>query len=727
VLTYRDELGAQSDLLRVALGDIAGAEGIERLVLEPLSLASVRALADGQGIDARTLHDRTGGNPYYLREVLAAGGSSVPPTVRDAVLARVSRLEPAVRAVLDVVSASTRPLEIDLLEAVCADHAGGLGPAIAAGMLVDNGSTVSFRHEIAREAVETAISLPARRDLHRRIIGLLEGMPDVDAARVAHHAELAGDLPMTLRAARTAALRAAAVGANREAAAQYARALRAAGSLPPAGRAELHEQRSVALYASDDQLESIAALQAAIDLYHEAGEVEREADAMRAMAPRLMCRGLVDGARAAALGALTLLEQRPPGREVGRALSSLAHLHLSTEQYGDAIEVGTRAVELSTRFDDVETRVEAAITVATAELLGDGLGALPALERALASARAADLKLQVARGLHNGALAAVTTRVHPVADRWIGEGLAYTLQYDLDLWRLAILGLRVLSELDRGEWTVATETAEGLIASLYDSPEPRAQGVLVRALVRARRGDPGVPAVLADEVGFMEPEPVWLSQLACAEAEIAWLSGRSVPPEAADEAYRVVRVLGTVRPLAELSIWRHRAGLEVSRDVRFPDHFELELDGRHRAASAAWRLLGCPYESAVVLSLSEDPADVHEAHGQLQEIGAGPAARLAARRLREMGVRGVVRGPRRATRRNPAHLTARELDVLALVADGLGNAEIAERLFLSTRTVDHHVSAILRKLGVANRARAIVAATEAGIVSPGAQAQSAPA
>jgi DNA-binding CsgD family transcriptional regulator len=236
-----------------------------------------------------------------------------------------------------------------------------------------------------------------------------------------------------------------------------------------------------------------------------------------------------------------------------------------------------------------------------------------------------------------------------------------------------------------------------------------------------------VPEALADELSFMEPAPAWRVYSAPAGAELAWLAGRPWPGADADEVYRLARGQDAPWPLAGVTLWRHRLGLEVARDAPLPDPVELELDGRHRAASAAWRLLGCPYEAAVALGLSDDPADVHEAHGLLQAMGAGGAAMLAARRLREMGVRGIVRGPRRATRRNPAHLTARELDVLALVADGLGNAEIADRLFLSTRTVDHHVSAILRKLGVANRGRAIIAATEAGIVSPAARAQNAPA
>ena len=482
-------------------------------------------------------------------------------------------------------------------------------PAIAGGMLVDSGAAVSFRHEIAREAVETAIPCPSCATCTGASSRLLEQARDVDPARVAHHAELAGDGPTTLRAARAAAARAAAVGANREAGAQYARALRVAGSLPPAERAALHEARSVALYASDDQLESIAALQAAIDLYHESGEVEREADAMRAMAPRLMCRGLVEDARAAALGALALVEQLPVGREVGRALGSLAHLHLSSDELGDAIAIGARAVDISDRFGDVQTRLDAAITIATAELLRDGPGAAAGLERALAEARAADCKLEVARALHNLSLGAVAHRAHALADRWIAEGLAYTVSYDLDLWRLAILGVRAISELDRGDWTAAVETAEGLVAHLYDSPEPRAIGLLVRALVRARRGDPGVPASLADEVAFMQPAPAWRIILASAEAELAWLGGRSAASDEQDAAYRFALAQEAPWPLAQLTLWRQRTGLAIEPCAALPDPVALELAGRHRAASAAWRLCGCPYESALALTFSDDPAD----------------------------------------------------------------------------------------------------------------------
>src|SRR5213078_4157101 len=146
-----------------------------------------------------------------------------------------------------------------------------------------------------------------------------------------------------------------------------------------------------------------------------------------------------------------------------------------------------------------------------------------------------------------------------------------------------------------------------------------------------------------------------------------------------------------------------------------PEPYALEMNGEWARAAQAWSELGCPYEAAIALSAADDDDALRRALEELHGLGARPAAAIVARRLRKRGARGLPRGPRQATTRNPGGLTARELEVLELVARGLRNADIAERLFLSEKTVDHHVSAILRKLGARTRAEASVKAVRLGL------------
>jgi DNA-binding NarL/FixJ family response regulator len=163
-------------------------------------------------------------------------------------------------------------------------------------------------------------------------------------------------------------------------------------------------------------------------------------------------------------------------------------------------------------------------------------------------------------------------------------------------------------------------------------------------------------------------------------------------------------------------LWRRRAGLGDAVDpAELPEPYRTELSRELDAAAERWAALGCPYEAALALAASEDPDTLRRSHAELRRLGARSAASRVARALRERGVRDVRRGPRAATRQNPAGLTARELEVLELVAEGLRNAEIAGRLFLSEKTVDHHVSAILRKLGVHTRGQAGAEAVRLGV------------
>ena len=285
--------------------------------------------------------------------------------------------------------------------------------------------------------------------------------------------------------------------------------------------------------------------------------------------------------------------------------------------------------------------------------------------------------------------------------------------------RLYLIANRARAELDTGRWTDAVNSAAAVLRVPRASTTPRIMTLVILALVRARRGDPQVWDPLDEAWALAEPtrELLRVAPVAAERAEAAWLEGRN---ETIAESTEMALDLAVRRRsswrIGELACWRRRAGSQEEIPAGAAEPFALELRGKREAAAQRWTEIGCPYEAALALADADEDDALRRALAELHRLGARPAAAIVARRLHERGARGVARGPRRTTKANPANLTTRELEVLQLVAQGLRNADIADRLFLSRKTVAHHVSAILRKLDVASRGQAGAKALQLGIV-----------
>jgi DNA-binding CsgD family transcriptional regulator/tetratricopeptide (TPR) repeat protein len=693
VATYRDDEVVGDHPLRVVLGELASARGVVRLAVPPLSLDAVRVLAEPLEADAEAIHRLTLGNAFYVTEILAAGSGRLPETVRDAVLARVALLEEPARRLLEAVAVVPRRAEVALLEAIAPAETQHLDEALASGVLRAAGDAVAFRHELARLAVEGEISPHRRRELHTAILTALA--ESGDDARLAHHAEEAGDADAVLRHALPAARAASAASSHREAAAQYRRALRFAGGLDARARAEV-----LAAHAHECQLtgaheETIEARREALRLFEELGDELAAADMLARLANPLIGANRHPEAERASLEAIERLERHPLGPELVNAYATQAYLRMLARDNADGVVWGERALSAAEELGDEDGVMFALNMIGTSHLMGGEIErGVEYLLRSLELARAAGSELRIAGAL--GMLGSGLGEMYQLddAERWLLEQIRFADERDLSgayyvSWLACV-------RLYQGRWEEAATLGARTAAS--SQIIARITGRIALGRVRARRGDPGVfdalDAALEDALPGGHLQRV--GHVRAARAEAAWLVGD--PERAVEEASAAYELALEKRHLwfaGELAYWQWRAGALDEAPAWIAEPYRLQLDGDAAAAAAAWRARGCPYEAARTLADAEDEAALDE----LERLGARP---LAADLRRRLG----LRGPREATRANPAGLTARELEVLELIAAGLQNREIAERLVLSTRTVDHHVSAVLRKLGARTRGEA---------------------
>ena len=722
VLSFRDDCLDREHPLGLVLGELPPHAVSARIELSGLSSIAVRDMARDTSIDADVLHARTAGNPFFVTEALAAGTTAVPATVRDAVLARIARLGGFARDLLDAVAVVPQRTEVWLLEAMCGGDLDALEECLRSGVLRVEADGVVFRHELARLAVEGALPPNLAVALHRRALAALGAneLGAADLARLAHHAEAAGDTAAVLRYAPAAGEQAAALGAPREAERQYMRALRFARHLAPEQRAPLQERFAEHAYLGDQRSEAADELAEAIATYRRAGDLEREGDALRRRARLLGCIGRFQEAVSDIAEAISVLQRTAPSAALARAYSSQAGIRLN-ESLAEGAAMAERAIAIAEEVGDTTAVVHALNNFGWAQMSRGEESGRQSLERSLAMAVELGLTTDAGRAFIN------LTESLRLLNRWsealtVAEsGIEYSREHGLEAWLRCLLGLRAEAELALGRWEAAAETAAGMLAGPIDAViEARFHSLLSLGLVRARRGDPDSQPLLeeARKLALGDGQTPLVAEAAAACAEAAWLSGRSDEVVAAtEEAYVAVQRVGYRGLVGELAVWRRRGGLSEDPPAGpLLDHHRLQLLGDGHAAAAILRECGCRYAAALALADTGDAAALREALDDLRTLGAEPAAARVARRLRGLGERSVPRGPRRRTRSNAALLTPRELEVLPLLADGLRNAEIAERLIVTPKTVDHHVSSILRKLDVRTRGQAGAAAVRLGLI-----------
>lgn len=730
VLSLRsDEVGADHPLPHV-LGDLP-AGSVTRITLQPLSASAVTALAEPTGRASVDLYRITEGNPFFVTELLAntdADPTRVPSSVRDAVWSRLARLTEDERHVLEVMSIVPGSVEPWLIPALLGADAGMLvDRCVARGLLRrDENGSLAFRHELSRQATLDRLPPTQQRALHAKVEAAIAERPAAQAntllSRQVHHAAGADDGARVLELAPQAAAHAARLGAHREAAAHLAMALRYIDKAPPALAAQLHEDWSYEAGLTLLNYEAIiAARHRAIAIWRELGRIDKVGLNLRWLSRLHWRRGEAEAAVHFANEAVRELESLPPGHELAMAYSTRSQLQMLHYHFDQAIEWGSRAIALADELGEVETRIHALNNVGTALLFSDRPRGREHMEESLALALEHGFHDHAARAYTNFAEYAVVFKDFTLAERLLSEGIAFASRHDLDSAAQYLLGRQSQLRMEQGRFREAETIANGVMNLERLPLVMHLPALTVLGRVRIRLGDPSGPALLEQALreGTATGEPQRILPVRLAMVEAAWLAEDVAAAREQLTALAVMHV-ADFNPwdIGELATWWQRCEMPAALAMpktRIASPRAAELRGDPAAAASEWSRLGLPYEAALALMQvrgAGTEAALAKALSLLEEVEGRTAAALARTLAQRTGVASQLpkprRGPYAAARRHPLGLTQNEQQVLALIAQGLSNKEVARRLSRSPRTVEHQFSAVLGKLNAANRMEVVL-------------------
>jgi tetratricopeptide (TPR) repeat protein len=596
--TFRDDEVSASHPLTMILGDLATSPGVARMSLPPLTVGGVQQLVEraGSALDPERVHSNTGGNPFYVTELLATGDRELPATVRDAVLSRASRLSAPAWQVLAGAAVLGQRADVRLLASVSGQPAEAVDECVQRGILVDDAGGWAFRHELARLAIEQTLAPAARIELHAAALAVLRSAGATDDGRLAHHAEGCGDRTAVLEYAPRAAVRAARLGAHRQAAEHYRLVLRFEDRSDE-NRASMFTALSYECYLIDELADAYEAQRAAMQLFARAGDALAVGTAKRWLSRLSWFLGRNAEAERYAVDAIATLEPLGDSHELAMAYSNQAQLCMVADDLEGATSWGERAIELARRIGDREAEIHALNNVGTATATAsDSIEGLHRVAQSLDMALADDAHEHAARAYTNLGTIRVKNRHLADADRTLRTGIAYCKDRDLDAWALYMNAWLAQSLAEQGHYAEADECVRAVLGHPRLSPITRITVQAVAGQLAARRGEDGTGRLddaltLAVQTG----EAQRLVHAASARAEAAWIDGRTGDIEAEiDQAWPAVVAHPERWHLGELCWWLACAGVPRTPPVPLPQPFALMVDRAWQEAAQHWQQLGCP-------------------------------------------------------------------------------------------------------------------------------------
>jgi DNA-binding CsgD family transcriptional regulator len=721
ILTFRDDDIHSRHPLRNLLGQLP-TDTFTRLNLTPLSREAVEKMSVEKGWLGEDVYEISGGNPFYVSEILASYSPGIPDNIKDSVLSVYNRQDEQTKQVWNILSVLPTGFELNWLQEMEPAGITAVENSLATKILELKDELIFFKHELYRRTIESSLSPFLRVALNKKILGLfLEKFEkNLQTERIIHLAKNANEYDLVVRYAPVAAKQAACMGAHIEASRLYLSAIEYYQGNDKDVLIQFYECYAYECYLTNQIKEAIIYQKKALTLWKEKGDIEKTGNCMRFLSRLWWFDGKRKQAEYYAVQAIEVLGDQAPSRAKAMSFSNMSQLKMLSDHTEECIFWGEKAIAIAKELKDEEIHAHALNN------MGSALMTVPSsiakgmhlLQQSLEIALKNSYHEHVARAYTALGSNSVSMKDYASAIKTLDEGINYCEDRDLDSLKLYMLSWKSRLYLETGSWDKALDLANTILKNDNIVPVIKIGALVVTATILIRKGHLDALQMLleAKSMAFDTMELQRIIPVLSAILEYEWITGTMVlDPGTLDLAINMIRQIGKITNKNRLYYWLRKSRRNYLPPNEGYDGYDIFSVTMARDEAERWERTGCPYEQALALFEGAE-SDKKKAIAIVQNLGARAIYEKMKLEMRTSGIKNIPRGMRKSTKSNPALLTERELDVLQMLKKGMQNKEIAGQLFISAKTVDHHISAILFKLDVNSRIKAVPKAKQMGII-----------
>ena len=719
ILTYRDNEIHSMHPLRNVLGQLPP-DSFTKLMVTPLSKQAVVEMATHKGYSGEDVYSISGGNPFYVNEILASYSPGVPDNIKDSILSVFERQKEGTKNAWQIWSVMPEGLEVDRVAKIKS----ALGKAIdhcfaISVILVQNGKVV-FKHELYRRTIEESLTLFKRMELNKMMLELfLDSFEEKgEIERILHYAKNANEKKLVVKYAPEAAQKAASIGAHKEASKLFLTAIEYFEGNNKNQLAKFYEAYAYECYLSNQIQEAITFTEKVLNNSKENSDIEKTGDSLRFLSRLWWFDGNRKNAEDFAWQAIEMLKYQPASLAKAMAFSNMSQLKMLSDESAECMLWGEKAIAMANELDNEEVLCHALNNVGSVQMFIHLSEGITMLQQSLEIALRNSYYEHAARAYTNLASGLVKMKNYVFARKTLHDGIHYCEERDLKSWSFYMLSWKARLNLETGNWGEACSIADNLLKNENQPAIIKITSLIVVAKILMRKGDKNaLPHLLEAKIRSfktMELQRIIPSMIALLEYE--WLTGKTIIEQNDIEQTTVLmQQTGIDLEKNEFAFWMKKAGRHFVLSKEITEAYDTSNAAKALKAACFWEKTGCLYEQALVLFEGKEE-DKRKAIKIVQDLDASAVYEKMKQEMRNTGIKNIPRGIRKSTRSNAAFLTYREMDVLHLLKEDLQNKEIAAQLYISAKTVDHHISNILFKLDASSRSKAVSEAIRAGIL-----------